>query len=103
MRPNKPYTARDASLKNYEHQSNRYHQRRQPFLCWFRHSFQPHFSRRHQLYCPSCCFTLHLTSDNFIVESYTHERYRTVKLLLLKVIITEGMMPQYVDFHVGKF
>lgn len=37
--------------------------------------------------------------DNFIVKNYTHEKYRTVKLLLLEVITAEGMMPQYVHFH----
>lgn len=41
--------------------------------------------------------------DNFIVKNYTHEKYRTVKLLLLEVITAEGMMPQYVHFHAWKF
>lgn len=38
--------------------------------------------------------------DNFIAENHIGETYRTVKLLLLKAIITEGTVPQYVHFHV---
>lgn len=38
--------------------------------------------------------------DNFIAENHICEMYRTLKLLLLKAIITEGTMTQYVHFHV---
>jgi len=91
MRPNKPYISRDASMKNYEHQSNRYHQRRRPFLWWF------------------TVFNL----INIVVQADGSHYTSCPAISLLKVIhmkkiqnckttvtITEGVMLLYVDFHV---